>query len=252
MLNLPSTPENLPNYHLGLVQGHTPFTKGKKDITVEDYFNYTKTSGVDRLRSKLGLLLEGKGWVDEKSLKKLAINTLSSLKTDDLAKINSVANQIIKSNSSNPSQNGNGTKEDNDKQQAIANQVLSLVTDAYRNKDIQVKEALKCLYTCTLEVQKDKGEVKRLYVYYIKRMQEGSKDLIEKCRNPTILQAAADSLARTYVPQTIMEGFVELLAELITENKLTPKQMSSLCEFVKDHGSQKEFEAIDNIRKNPL
>ena len=275
------TPSNLPNYQLGLIQGNA-VTKGKKEVTMQDYVNYTKTSGVGRIFSKLSLFFEKKGWVDEKSLKALAERKIGSLNNEQLEEINDVAGQIL---GANVNQVAKDLKERNqyEKQIDIANEAQLLVLSTYRQKDDQVRFGLQSLSLSSIQkddkdiVQlefKDEGinqlffneykpfivglsSIKKDNIAEYKTLLEinSSTEVIEPARkhmNYVAIREAANSISNSNWAKNdddrnnVVAGFVEYLVEQITEDKISPDKKALLESYVAEHGTLEQLIALKN------
>jgi hypothetical protein len=241
MLDPSQTPQNLRDYQLGRIQG-TEITKGRKEVTMKDYVDYTKTSGIGRIFSKIALFFENKGWVNEQSLEKLADQKISSLKPDDLKQINSIAKDILVQ----------GQQEDGN--QVYADAVKILVNKELTARDLQAKSALNSLTNLDLESLAEDKNLKGLYEEYLKLITSMGGVKIGDYRNHTTFEWARTYITHpslpnnAYMQKHVRETFIEYLAEEITDKRLPADKMNALEEFIKENGKEDELAAIQKIR----
>ncbi|HEY4831422.1 MAG TPA: hypothetical protein VIH61_02570, partial [Waddliaceae bacterium] len=185
-------------------------------------------------------LFEGKGWVDEKSLKSLAVKKISSLKIGELEKINSIADEILIKKNQVPK--GSKESKKNEKEKDYANEVRSLVTKAFDNKDKEVRSALNSLAKSDYDSIQNDESLKDLFEKYKGIIAKSTMEMgaTRSHQNYTAIEDATVSISHPdfpgnkYLQQTVVNGFVEYLTEQITEGKLNLGEIQNLKKAIQD------------------
>lgn len=253
MLEPSLTPrDNLSDFQLGLIQGTK--IKGRKEVTMEDYVDYSKTSGIGRFMSKIGFIIQGKGLVNEKSLHDLAIKKLGSLNNEQLGEIDKLADEVLgKDNTPESSKE----RKKMEKEKDCATQTRLLVKETYSNKDEQVRFGLSSLGYYNIQ---NNPCLKDLFEKFQKQLLQPKgidTSFPSKHTHFAKIEEAAQFLLNSnwqdvpYYREQIAAGFIEFLVEQITEDKLPlgiKKQLEVLIETI---GNKEELEAFQNIAGGP-